>query len=351
MEYLDFLVKVTGESYGEYDAEVFSSPAGETAQGTPIPDPLQISALRSKVSANPSESAIRVLGTLLFESLFTGDVLRLYRAAMDSAQNGGEGLRIQLAIEPNELSALPWELLFDPLTKEFLALSGHATLVRCLLLAQRLRPLQLTGPLRIVSLFPNPTDMPPIDIERERHVMNEALAPLIDSEQVELTVLEHPTVRMMVEALRSRSAHILYYQGHVGFNLDTRRSYFLLEDRFGDAFLKGMLELSYTLRTNPTVRLAVINSRGMSAGTLAYELVARGIPGAVATQEPLADEETATFLTHFSQAIVGGFPLDAAVSQGRRAMAELSAVNGRWASPLLVMRQTDAAMFSLAEEL
>jgi hypothetical protein len=139
---------------------------------------------------------------------------------------------------------------------------------------------------------------------------------------------------------------MLYYQGHVGFNPYTKGHYFLLEDPAGDAFMKGMEELSHTLRRNPAVRFVVINSCGMSAGALAYELVQRGVPGVVATQEPLADEETTTFLAHFSQAVLSGLPLDAAVSQGRRAMAISSGLNGRWSSPLLVTRRSDVALWS-----
>jgi hypothetical protein len=139
---------------------------------------------------------------------------------------------------------------------------------------------------------------------------------------------------------------MLYYQGHVGFNPHTRSSYFLLEDPDGNAFSKGMMELSYSLRSTD-VPLAVINSCGMAGGTLAYELVQQGIVGAVATQEPLADAETTTFFRYFSEALVRGRPLDAAVSRGRRGMAEMSGLNGHWASPILVIRQPDTALFSL----
>ena len=343
-----FLVEVTGDTYGEYRAKVISSPSGVMYEGASVADPLQITALRSKLAANPSEEATRALGTLLFETLFTGDArdmlsMALYSAPADSV------LRLQLAIEPNELSALPWELLFDPVTEQFLALSPRTTLVRYLPMPQPARPLAVAeGPMRILALFPNPHDAPPIDIVRERALMEEALGPLIHSGFVEVTVLEHATVWAMVEALREQQVHLLYYQGHVGFNADTRASYFLLEDRAGEAFRKGMYELSYSLRTT-RVPLAVINSCGMAAGPLAYELVRHGIPGAVATQEPLRDKETIAFLRDFSAALAVGRPLDAAVSYGRRAMAVMCGLNARWASPMLVVRQRDAALFSLEE--
>jgi hypothetical protein len=349
MEYLNFHVLITGEDYGEYSAKVISSPMGEMISGTPIPDPLQILALRSKIAATPSESSVQALGTLLFETLFTGEVERMLRRAIDSAQFHERTLRIQLTIEPNELSALPWELLYDTGTKQFLALSDHTTLVRYIARHQPPRQKRAIAlPLRILALFPNPANMPPIDIDRERQIMEEALQPLVNNALVELIVLEHPTVKKMVEALLTRQVNILYYQGYVGFNPYTKRSYFLLEDREGDAFMKGMMELSYSLRPND-VRLAVINSYGMAAGTLAYDLVRHGVPGAIATQEPLRDAETMTFLQHFSQALAVGLPVDVAVSNGRRAMWLTSGPQGFWASPILVVNQPDAVLFSLKE--
>jgi CHAT domain len=348
MTYYKFMVRVSSKAYGEFSAGVISSPAGMTFTGTPVPDPLQIMALRSKLAANPSEAGLRALGTLLFETLFTGDLVTLLRQAQFQAQEAKAVLRIQLAIEPNELSALPWELLFDPGTKQFLALSNHSTLVRYLPIAQTTQRLLAAPQLRILALFPSPVDMPPIDIRHERHVMEEALQPLLNSGLVELITLEHATVWDMVRAIRERQVHILYYQGYVGFNSDDRASYLLLEDDAGVAFRKGMEELSYTLlRTD--VRLAVINSCGMAAGTLAYDLVRYGIPGAVAIQEPLRDIETITFLQHFSRALAIGLPVDVAVSEGRRAMYVMLGPQGFWASPILVVGQPDAALFALKE--
>ena len=350
MVYNRFQVRVSGKGYGEYTAEAEDSSDGMLGRssGFPTPDPLQITALRSKLAAKPSAAAIQALGTLLFETLFTGGVLYTLRSAIYRAQLDNAALRIQLAIEPNELSALPWELLFDPKKEQFLALSNDTTLVRYVTGALSRPVIATASPLRILALFPNPNHMPSVDIVREQHVMQEALLPLISSRDVELIILEHATVQNMFEALIYRQVHILYYQGHVGFNPDSKDSYFLLEDPEGRSFWKGMDELSYTLHSHD-VRLAVINSCGMAAGTLAFDLVGRGIPAVVATQEPLQDIETAIFLKEFSQALANGWPVDAAVSKGRRAMFIRSGPQARWASPILVVSQPDIALLSMGE--
>lgn len=190
MDYLDFLVRVTGRSYGEYSAEVISSPAGETVRGTPVPDPLQITALRSKLAAEPSEASLRTLGTLLFETLFTGEVLARLRQAMGWIEERKRGLRVQLQIEPNELSALPWEMLFDPDTEQFLALSHQITLVRRVYAYEQPIHWLQSGQeaVRMLALFPSPASIPPLDVTHEVQVMEEALAPLTSSARVEVTV-------------------------------------------------------------------------------------------------------------------------------------------------------------------
>ena len=354
MRYHDFRICVDRRSDGEYIARVESSPVGEMPSSVSVTDPLQIIALRSKLASNPSDTATKALGTLLFETLFTGDVLLNFREAADLVESQGGILRIQLVIEPNELSALPWELLYDPIWKHFLVLSSNTTLVRYMPTPrgqQQLIP--LTPPLHILALFSSPIDAPPINIAHELHIMEKALQPLIESGLVELSILENATVWGMVDALRSREVHILYYQGHIGFNSETRASYLLLEDSAGGVFMKGMKELSYTLhRTN--VRLAVINSYGMSAGTLAYNLVQYGIPGVVATQELLGDIETINFLQGFSRALAIGLPVDVAVDRGRRAIyfgtPTHTPTQVFWASPILVVSQLDLALFSLKEQ-
>jgi hypothetical protein len=137
MIYNELRVEVSRKAYGEYSAYAEFSSAGpvggivtsKSSKATSVfPDPLQITALRSKLASNPSESGLRTLGTILYETLFTGEVERhLWRAQLQTKRQETD-LRIQLVIEPNELSALPLELLFDPDTEEFLASSPHTIL-------------------------------------------------------------------------------------------------------------------------------------------------------------------------------------------------------------------------------
>ena len=181
-----------------------------------------------------------------------------------------------------------------------MAFYGHNTLYRYHPPTETLPVPRVELPFRILALFANPTvfGLPPLDVQRERAVMEHALAPLTDIQGIELVTLEHATISDMVEALASRRINIFYYQGHVGFNAEYRSSYLLLEGWGGEAATKEVQLLSNTLRQT-NVSLAIVNSEGMAAGSVAYEMVERGFPTVVATQEPLSDEETTTLTIPF----------------------------------------------------
>src|SRR5262245_39490779 len=97
------------------------------------------------------------LGQSLFEALFGGDNRRLgalFTAAFAAAQREGHGLRLRLRVEPPELAALPWELLYDSTREEFLATSIRRMLVRYVELPQAVPALETTLPVRLLAVLP-----------------------------------------------------------------------------------------------------------------------------------------------------------------------------------------------------
>ena len=129
--------------YEGYRVRVVGSPAGE-ATGTFLTpftdaeldafvDRIRSPGVRQRRLESGRHRAARLLGDALFQALFAEDIERCYRASLDEVERRGEGLRIRLRLsEVPELIDLPWELLHDPQTEAFLALSVWTPIVRYL---------------------------------------------------------------------------------------------------------------------------------------------------------------------------------------------------------------------------
>src|SRR5690242_8305747 len=110
----------------------------------------------------------RADGARLFETVFDGEVRACLRGSLDEAERLGLGLRIRLRLnQAPELADLPWEYLYHTSLDRYLALSALTPLIRYLELPERIRPLGVTAPLRILVLISSPSDQPPIDAEGE----------------------------------------------------------------------------------------------------------------------------------------------------------------------------------------
>jgi len=71
-------------------------------------------------------------------------------------------------------------------------------------------------------------------------------------------------------------------------------------------------------------------------GGLAAALIAAGVPAVIANQFPISDTPAIEFAETFYTHIVGGAPVDAAVTAGRQRLFRVQ--NSEWATPVLYMR-------------
>ncbi|MEP7293446.1 MAG: CARDB domain-containing protein, partial [Chloroflexota bacterium] len=81
--------------------------------------------------------------------------------------------------------------------------------------------------------------------------------------------------------------------------------------------------------------------------TATSSLVARGIPAVVAMQFAISDGAAKAFAEEFYRAIAEMLPLDAATSEGRRAIANRVG-NNEWGTPVLYLRSADGVLFQPA---
>jgi hypothetical protein len=141
------------------------------------------------------------VGRVLFEALFTSEVLSRYRSSLDRAREQGKHLRLRLRVEAPQLAALPWEFLYDQAEGDHITLLRETPFTRYLEMGRSVQPLTLQPPIRILGMIASPKDLPALDTEQERRSMVGAIDHLIDSRQVELVWVEGQTWRDLDRAM------------------------------------------------------------------------------------------------------------------------------------------------------
>src|SRR5262249_13811117 len=162
-----------------------------------------------------------------------GEVRACWRGSLDEAERQGAGLRIRLRLtEAPDLAELPWEYLNNPTLDRYFALSAMMPLVRYLELPERIRPLAVAPPLRILVVIPCRQDQSPIDGEREWARLCASMRELVERG---LVVLERvpATLTALQNQLRCASYHMLYFIGHGAYGERSQDGLLLFEDSDG----------------------------------------------------------------------------------------------------------------------
>ena len=170
-ESFDLLIGLRG-AHG-YPVTVTRAPAGD-ARGVCQLDPASPdfqAALRRLENGSGDGAFLTDFGRHLFEALFAGDIVSVFRSSLGQARGQGKALRVRLRLEPPELAALPWEYLYDPQQDCFLAISPETPLVRYLPVPSPTRPTAVSPPLRVLVVISAPSDAPPLDVAQERDII------------------------------------------------------------------------------------------------------------------------------------------------------------------------------------
>jgi hypothetical protein len=357
----DVLFSRSGDGYR---AQVVGSPAGEGQSSSFGPIALageladfgaQAGRLRpGRVSADVMTAAAKQAGGLLFDSVFADGVGDCLRRSADQARDTGTVLRIRLRLsDVPELAGLPWELLYDRGNDWFLALSGITPVVRYVHLPFSPRPVRVALPLRILVLRSQPAGSPPLGLAAERAQADAALADLAEAGLVAITELSAPTLGELRRALARDTFHVLHYMGHGQFG--GSGGVLLFTGPRGEAMPVTARDLAVMLADHVSLRLAVLNAcetgcadPGDPFAGVADALVRRSIPAVIAMQFPVRDKAAIEFTSALYGALAAGFPVDAAVTETRKAIYALGAVE--WAAPVLYLRAGQASLFEIAQD-
>ena len=313
-------------------------------------------ALLDGASAGDTALAQR-FGGALFDALIQGDIRTAYDRSRQLTSGADQGLRLKLRILAPELLTVPWEFLFDARSQEFVALSRRTPVMRYLELLLPDPDFAVTPPLRILGIVAAPTDLPPLDVARERAGLEAALRPPIDAGQVELVWLEQATWQALQSALQAGPWHILHYTGHATFDDRLGEGALVMTDAAGAAWLVSATQLGRLLADQRTLRLAVLNACEGARGdeqspfsSMAAALVQRGLPAAVAMQYAISDAAATAFAGQFYGALADRLPIDAAVSEGRKAIDQSAPGTVEWGTPVLFSRAADGVIWQISTE-
>ncbi|MFC2036760.1 CHAT domain-containing protein [Chloroflexota bacterium] len=354
--YKNFDLRLRGSSAAAFTVEA-AGPDGGSVPPQPLtlpPDEPFRRQLGRVLLQTTSGDEMRGVGQTLFKALFPPHILKLWSRSVGGL--GEEmGLRLRLHIGPGELMTLPWELAFE---EEYVGLRRRFPIVRFLDLADPPKPLAIQPPLRVLVAVSQPKDVRPFDVDAELANIRSALGQLSDG--IEMDVLRNARRDELLARLR-QGYHVLHYVGHGVFEGGT--GHVILEDPDGRSDPVSALLLGHMV-ADSDLRLAVLNACETSSigpegafgpdsafGGVAHHLVKGGIPAVVAMQLAVTDQTASAFSRGFYGALADGWPVDAAVQEGRRGIMTMLGSEWAgfvdWAIPTLYMRAPDGVILRI----
>jgi formylglycine-generating enzyme required for sulfatase activity/CHAT domain-containing protein len=362
--YFDFDLQIDHLDANTFRARVLNSPAGqgETIFSLPFSEQelelffLRIGRPRRGVRRinSPEMNEARAFGSKLYQAVFQGKVQECLVRSIDKSEE--QGLRIRLRLPP-ALIDLPWEYLYDASLDRFFSHSTGTPIVRYLDLAQSIRPLAVTPPLKVLVMIASPSDYDPLDVEAEWQKIEASVAGLKERGLIQLTRLPTATLDALQRQFRRQHYHIFHFIGHGGFDKQNEEGVLLLEDEHGrHRFVSGN-SLGALLHDHRSLRLAVLNAcegartaRSDPFSGVAQQLVRQGIPAVIAMQFEITDKAAIIMAREFYDALADGYPVDAALAEARKSI--FAAENDiEWGTPVLYLRAADGRLFDIAPQL
>ncbi len=388
-DYVDLELRVWAEN-GHYYAQVTESPQGSServALDAVFENPQQAenhmlrlenallrggSQIRAVGSYSIEERALRDFGHLVFDNVFrkAESIANLYaqcQALVDERLRLGEvsGLRLKLQIDAPDLAQFPWEYLYNGGQREWLGLLHRSPIIRRLDVVRPGPALPVDGPLNILGMIANPggARWKPIDAERERRRIDQAIGPHQSEGRVNLCWVPGDTAEDLLTMVGRGNWHVFHFIGHGGLPSpdeepegavdEAAEGFIVLGDGLGGDHRVRASDLRVMLqgRGAGALRLVVLNCCESARGTAddalaspAAALVRAGIPAVVAMQFPISDDAAVQLSSVFYEKLAEGWAVEAALTQARQMMWARSRIE--WGIPVLYMRAKSGRLFA-----
>jgi tetratricopeptide (TPR) repeat protein len=308
----------------------------------------------------------RTAGEKLFADVFTGIIKGLYDRSHGQAVDRERPMMVRLVLGDARLDPLPWELMYDPTSRQHLGISRSTPLARSRRLPSPTTPIPVKGKLRVLGVVASPPgrpDLKELDPRAERQAIEEAFRPLED--RVHWEWLENATRSALQARLADPPWHILHYIGHGGFDEQHGQGgIYLVSERGRRAEFLNADAFALLLRSS-SIGLVVLNacetsrSSGLRAtSSVAGALVDADVLACVAMRAAISDRSAQQFAKTFYDHFTRGHPVELSVTEGRIAMEQLaqevaarsSAARVRpyeWVTVVLHSRSEDGELFRL----
>jgi len=382
--YADFDLSISCDDDTFY-AKVIDSPAGQTPrQKIPAPfenlGPVELilrleNAVLSSVGdrrgrSSRGEAILKDFGRRVFNVIFreTPEIAVQFRSSLNMIANNPEyeGLRVKLRIDSPELTQWPWEYVYDESKKNYLCLRQRSPLVRFLEVSEPSSQLEVDGTLNILGMIANPGgEWTALDTERERKIIDDAIAPLQEEGKVNFRWVPGETCDHLLDAIQKGSWHVFHFIGHGGvYEYDEDEpmtgppgerdtGFIVLSDGAG-----GSVEISASNLKNilqgQSLRLVVLNCcEGARGGkkdafsSTGASLVRSGIPAVVAMQFPISNVAATQFANGFYKSLATNDSLEKAITWARVRMSHTS--NMEWGIPVLFTRISSGRLFTVRQ--
>jgi len=293
------------------------------------------------------------VGEALFNSVFPdGSKMREhYSTALEGATRDGKGLRIALnitaATDTEELSilALPWEYLYDPDRKFFLACSGRTILTRRIVLPQAVPPFTARLPLRVLVVISEPHDQKRFGREEAWKYTEQGLQESASQGKIEYRLIAQPTFNAVTTEIGSWKPHVLHFIGHGNFQGD-KGGVLAFENIYGATDLVDSIKLQQALGGND-LRLVLLCScrsaetdSGDDFSGVTQALVKGGIPAVIAMQFSIPVVSANLLMKAFYTSLAQRQAIDEAVTVARLALftSDQSVTERDWGIPVLYLQ-------------
>jgi hypothetical protein len=290
----------------------------------------------------PAEGDLLRFGGDLFDTLFQGDVRRLYDEARSRQHRRLDFVFTSMI---PWISEKPWEFAYDPARQSFLA-TEEIHFVRNVLTSVPADAVTgPSGPLRILVAAAQPVGLVPLSADQEVRVIRRGFQSLIDAGLVTVDIIARATPEQLHDWLKPGSYQIAHFIGHGVFDEHRGEGCLVFENERGGEYKLGERQVR-ELFCKRGLSLVFLNACESARGGradfnkgVAQALVAHGLPALVANQYSVLDSSATTFAQHFYLSVAQGLSVGASAREAR--IAVNYSLHGElidWAVPALYAR-------------